>query len=247
MRTTTRCSRATSSCASRVRARNSRCSTARCSSSTLTCCSSPTTKKPLGLAGIMGGEHCGIGDDTTTVFLEGAFWNPAVIQGKARRLGFATDAGYRFERGVDFAASRRRGRARDATDPRDLRRAAPARSIDVRGTAAAARSGARAQRRAATRLLGIDDPARRRSLRSSRASASQPRARATTSSSRRRRIASISRSKRISSRRSRGCTAIDDIPARPRRTPQAMLPAPESLRSAAATAQRGWSPATIRR
>jgi phenylalanyl-tRNA synthetase beta chain len=60
-------------------------------------------KKPLGLAGIMGGEHSGIGNDTTTVFLEGAFWNPAVIQGKARRLGFATDAGFRFERGVDFA------------------------------------------------------------------------------------------------------------------------------------------------
>jgi len=59
-------------------------------------------KKPLGLAGIMGGEHSGIGPGTTTVFLEGAFWNPAVIQGKARRLGFATDAGFRFERGVDF-------------------------------------------------------------------------------------------------------------------------------------------------
>jgi phenylalanyl-tRNA synthetase beta chain len=60
-------------------------------------------KKPLGLAGIMGGEHSGIGDSTRTVFLEGAFWNPAVIQGKARRLGFVTDAGYRFERGIDFA------------------------------------------------------------------------------------------------------------------------------------------------
>ena len=59
--------------------------------------------KPLGLAGIMGGEHSGIGSGTKTVFLEGAFWNPAVIQGKARRLGFATDAGFRFERGVDFA------------------------------------------------------------------------------------------------------------------------------------------------
>jgi phenylalanyl-tRNA synthetase beta chain len=59
-------------------------------------------RKPLGLAGIMGGEHSGIGETTSTVFLEGAFWNPAVIQGKSRRLGFASDAGYRFERGVDF-------------------------------------------------------------------------------------------------------------------------------------------------
>ena len=59
-------------------------------------------RKPLGLAGIMGGEHSGIADTTTTVLLEGAFWNPAVIQGKSRRLGFASDAGFRFERGVDF-------------------------------------------------------------------------------------------------------------------------------------------------
>ena len=59
-------------------------------------------KKPLGLAGIMGGEHSGIADDTSRVYLEGAFWNPAVIQGKMRRLGFNSDAGYRFERGVDF-------------------------------------------------------------------------------------------------------------------------------------------------
>jgi phenylalanyl-tRNA synthetase beta chain len=61
--------------------------------------------KPLGLAGIMGGEHSGISNSTSSVLVEGAFWNPAVIQGKARRLGFVTDAGYRFERGVDFKAS----------------------------------------------------------------------------------------------------------------------------------------------
>ena len=36
------------------------------------------------------------------MYLEGAFWNPAVIQGKMRRLGFASDAGFRFERGVEF-------------------------------------------------------------------------------------------------------------------------------------------------
>ena len=78
--------------------------------------------KPLGLAGIMGGEHSGIADDTTRVYLEGAFWNPAVIQGKMRRLGFASDAGYRFERGVDFGGLRARRRARDAAHHRHLRR-----------------------------------------------------------------------------------------------------------------------------
>jgi phenylalanyl-tRNA synthetase beta chain len=62
----------------------------------------PDSVKPLGLAGIMGGEHSGISDTTTTVLLEGAYWNPSVIQGRSRRLGFLSDAGYRFERGVDF-------------------------------------------------------------------------------------------------------------------------------------------------
>ena len=65
------------------------------------------TAKPLGLAGIMGGEHSGINETTTTVLLEGAYWSPAVIQGKSRRLGFVSDAGYRFERGVDFGGCKR--------------------------------------------------------------------------------------------------------------------------------------------
>jgi phenylalanyl-tRNA synthetase beta chain len=55
--------------------------------------------KPLGLAGIMGGEHSGINESTSVMLLEGAYWNPVVIQGKSRRLGFVSDAGYRFERG----------------------------------------------------------------------------------------------------------------------------------------------------
>ena len=59
-------------------------------------------EKPLGLAGIMGGESSGIGNATTNVLLEGAFWHPDVVAGRMRRLGFISDAGYRFERGVDF-------------------------------------------------------------------------------------------------------------------------------------------------
>ena len=102
-------------------------------------------KKPLGLAGIMGGEHSGIDSGTTTVFLEGAFWNPAVIQGKARRLGFATDAGFRFERGVDFAI----GPAAVDRATQLIIEVCGGRAgalIDVRRHAAAARPGARAQR-----------------------------------------------------------------------------------------------------
>ncbi len=56
---------------------------------------------PIGLAGIMGGEASGIDPDTTDVFLEVAFFQPAAIAGRARRYGMQTDASQRFERGVD--------------------------------------------------------------------------------------------------------------------------------------------------
>jgi len=59
--------------------------------------------KALALAGIMGGEHSGINDATTDLFLESAFFMPEAIAGKARALGFGSDASYRYERGVDFA------------------------------------------------------------------------------------------------------------------------------------------------
>ncbi|MGY1489797.1 phenylalanine--tRNA ligase subunit beta [Methylobacillus pratensis] len=59
-------------------------------------------KAPLALAGIMGGEASAVGDATRNIFLESAFFAPAVIVGKARRLNFSTDSSYRFERGVDF-------------------------------------------------------------------------------------------------------------------------------------------------
>jgi phenylalanyl-tRNA synthetase beta chain len=57
--------------------------------------------KPLGLAGVMGGDHSGIGEDTRDVLLEVAFFHPAAIAGRGRRYGLVTDASQRFERGVD--------------------------------------------------------------------------------------------------------------------------------------------------
>jgi phenylalanyl-tRNA synthetase beta chain len=57
----------------------------------------------IGLAGIMGGKGTAIGEGTTDVLLEAAHFTPAVVAGRARRLGLLTDAGQRFERGVDPA------------------------------------------------------------------------------------------------------------------------------------------------
>lgn len=62
--------------------------------------------KPLALAGIMGGSESGVQQDTTDLFLESAFFSPEAIAGKSFRLGFSSDSAHRFERGVDFAATR---------------------------------------------------------------------------------------------------------------------------------------------
>ncbi|OGT01460.1 MAG: phenylalanine--tRNA ligase subunit beta, partial [Gallionellales bacterium RBG_16_57_15] len=60
----------------------------------------------LALAGIMGGQGSGVETATQDVFLESAFFHPDAIAGRARRFGLATDSSFRFERGVDFAATR---------------------------------------------------------------------------------------------------------------------------------------------
>ncbi len=57
------------------------------------------------LAGIMGGDASGVTLETVNIYLEAAFWWPDAIQGRARKLNFSTDAGHRFERGVDFATT----------------------------------------------------------------------------------------------------------------------------------------------
>jgi phenylalanyl-tRNA synthetase beta chain len=55
------------------------------------------------LAGIMGGDSTAVDLETTkNVYVEAAFWHPLAIQGRSRRYNFATDAGHRFERGVDW-------------------------------------------------------------------------------------------------------------------------------------------------
>lgn len=55
------------------------------------------------LAGIMGGDATAVSDDTRHVYVEAAFWWPKSIAGRSRRFNFSTDAGHRFERGVDPA------------------------------------------------------------------------------------------------------------------------------------------------
>ncbi len=63
------------------------------------------SKSPVALAGVMGGADSSVDEATTNIFLESAFFAPNVIVGKSRQLGFGSDSSYRFERGVDFAAT----------------------------------------------------------------------------------------------------------------------------------------------
>ncbi|MDX9785663.1 MAG: phenylalanine--tRNA ligase subunit beta [Desulfobacterales bacterium] len=58
-------------------------------------------KKPVALAGVMGGLNSEIVPNTTRVLLESACFSPQSIRKTAKLLGLATDASHRFERGVD--------------------------------------------------------------------------------------------------------------------------------------------------
>ena len=64
----------------------------------LTICSA---ERPMALAGVYGGLDSGIGDTTTDVFIESAYFNPVWIRKTAKRFGLNTDASFRFERGID--------------------------------------------------------------------------------------------------------------------------------------------------
>lgn len=57
------------------------------------------------LAGIMGGDATAVSDATKNVYVEAAFWWPEAVAGRSRRYNFSTDAGHRFERGVDPAGT----------------------------------------------------------------------------------------------------------------------------------------------
>lgn len=58
-------------------------------------------EKPMCIAGVFGGEHSGVTENTTAIFLESAYFDPVSIRKTAKRHGLNTDASFRFERGID--------------------------------------------------------------------------------------------------------------------------------------------------
>jgi phenylalanyl-tRNA synthetase beta chain len=62
-------------------------------------------RKPVGLAGVMGGYDTMITEKTRNVLIESAWWDPGIVRRMARRHGIHTDASHRFERGADFEST----------------------------------------------------------------------------------------------------------------------------------------------
>jgi len=62
-------------------------------------------RKPVGLAGIMGGFDTMITENTRNILIESAWWDPATIRKGSRRHGLHTEASHRFERGADFEST----------------------------------------------------------------------------------------------------------------------------------------------
>src|SRR5580700_9210295 len=62
-------------------------------------------KKPVGLAGVMGGYDTMITEKTRNILIESAWWDPVTVRKMSRRHGLHTDASHRFERGADFEST----------------------------------------------------------------------------------------------------------------------------------------------
>ena len=60
-------------------------------------------KKPIALAGIIGGEESSVKESTQDVFIESACFDPVSIRKTSKKTGISTDASYRFERGADIS------------------------------------------------------------------------------------------------------------------------------------------------
>lgn len=56
---------------------------------------------PMCIAGVFGGANSGVSNETKTIFLESAYFNPVAVRKAAKSHGLNTDASFRFERGVD--------------------------------------------------------------------------------------------------------------------------------------------------
>ncbi|WP_149526429.1 phenylalanine--tRNA ligase subunit beta [Sphingobacterium hotanense] len=58
-------------------------------------------EKPMCIAGVFGGAESGVKEETTSIFLESAYFNPVSVRKTSKRHSLKTDSSFRFERGVN--------------------------------------------------------------------------------------------------------------------------------------------------
>ncbi|QDG49794.1 phenylalanine--tRNA ligase subunit beta [Persicimonas caeni] len=61
------------------------------------------SERPVAIAGVMGGEETEVGDETTRILIECAYFDPTTVRKSAKRHSLHTDSSHRFERGIDPA------------------------------------------------------------------------------------------------------------------------------------------------
>jgi phenylalanyl-tRNA synthetase beta chain len=121
---------------------------------------------PVALAGVMGGGNSEIGDATSRVLLECAYFDPRAVRRASRRHGLHTESSHRFERGVDWGDTRQAlerasslvASLAGATALKDVRlfeaRALARRTVGLRHDRATALLGAEVARDEAHAILG---------------------------------------------------------------------------------------------
>ncbi|MCL4456210.1 MAG: phenylalanine--tRNA ligase subunit beta [Nitrospirae bacterium] len=59
-------------------------------------------KRPIAVAGVMGGQETEVSDSTKDIFIESAYFDPASVRRTSKAIGLKTESSFRFERGTDI-------------------------------------------------------------------------------------------------------------------------------------------------
>ena len=58
--------------------------------------------KPVAIAGVIGGLETAVNEDTSSIYLEGAVFNPVTIRKSSKEIGIRTESSSRFEKGISY-------------------------------------------------------------------------------------------------------------------------------------------------
>ena len=58
--------------------------------------------KPVAIAGVIGGLETAVNEDTSSIYLEGAVFNPVTIRKSSKEIGIRTESSSRYEKGISY-------------------------------------------------------------------------------------------------------------------------------------------------